>query len=161
GEADIAAAAKLSPDQRATMIKAMVARLASELQSSPNDLAGWLRLARAYGVMGDRDKAADAYDHAAALDPKNADIPRQEVDVLLAGQPLQTPLSPRVVALLQRIQALSPDDPETLWYLGLAAAQAHQPDQATRYWQRLLAALPAAAPERKTVTAALDALKGK
>jgi cytochrome c-type biogenesis protein CcmH len=59
------------------------------------------------------------------------------------------------------METLAPNDPEALWYLGLAAAQAHQPDAAQRYWQRLLASLPAAAPERKTVSAALDALKGK
>ncbi len=159
--AQVAAAAKLPPEQRAAMVKAMVERLAVQLQSTPDDLTGWLRLARAYGVMGERDKAADAYDHAATLDPKNVDIPRQEVDVLVAGQALEAPLSPRVIALLHRMETLSPDEPEALWYLGLAAAQAHQPDDATRYWQRLLATLPAAAPERKTVTAALDALKGK
>jgi cytochrome c-type biogenesis protein CcmH len=159
--AAVAAAARLAPDQRAAMVKGMVAKLAAQLQAAPDDRAGWLRLARAYGVMGERDKAADAYDQAAALDPENADIPRQEVDALVAGQGLEAPLSPRVIALLHRMETLAPNDPEALWYLGLAAAQAHQPDAAQRYWQRLLASLPAAAPERKTVSAALDALKGK
>ena len=35
--------------------------LAAELQAKPDDLDGWLRLARAYGVLDERDKAADAY----------------------------------------------------------------------------------------------------
>ena len=159
--AQMAEAAKLPPADREAMIHSMVERLATRLQSEPNDLQGWLRLGRAYGVMGERDKAADAFEHAATLDPKDPAIPLQAVDALLTDQALEAPLSPRVVALLHKVEALSPDEPEALWYLGLAAAQAKNPDQATRYWQRLLAALPADAPERRTVTAALDALKPK
>ncbi|HZT50574.1 MAG TPA: c-type cytochrome biogenesis protein CcmI [Stellaceae bacterium] len=157
--AQMAAAANMPPEQRAAMIRGMVERLAQRLEQQPDDLQGWLRLGRAYGVMGERDKAADAYEHAAKLDPKNAEIPLQEVDALLAGQAMEAPLSDRVVALLHKVEVLSPGEPEALWYLGLAAAQAKQPDEAARYWQRLLAKLPADAPERKTVTAALDALK--
>ena len=159
--AQMADAAKLPPEQREAMIRGMVERLATRLQSEPNDLQGWLRLGRAYGVMGERDKAADAFEHAATLDPKDPAIPLQAVDALLTDQALEAPLSARVVALLHKVEALSPDEPEALWYLGLAAAQGRKPDEAARYWQRLLAALPADAPERKTVTAALDALKPK
>ncbi len=157
----MAAAANMTPEQRETMIKGMVAQLASRLQAAPDDRDGWVRLGRAYGVLGERDKAADAYERAAKLDPKDVQIPLQEARLLLANQTLETKLSDREVALLQRIETLDPQQPEALWYLGLAAAQAHDPNAATRYWQRLLAALPADAPERKTVTAALDALKPK
>ena len=41
-------------------ISAMVAGLAARLQKNPNDPAGWLRLIRAYAVLGDKDKAKDA-----------------------------------------------------------------------------------------------------
>ncbi len=157
----MAAAANMTPEQRQAMIHSMVDQLAAKLQSSPDDLDGWTRLARAYSVLGERDKAADAYEHAAKLDPKNVDLPLGEVDALLAGDALDQSLPDRVVALLHRIETLSPQQPEALWYLGLAAAQAHQPDQAAGYWQRLLAALPPDAPERKTVTDALATVKGK
>ena len=151
----------MPPEQRDQMIRAMVERLATQLQSSPDDLDGWLRLARAYGVLNERDKAADAYEHAASLAPKNAEIPLGEIDALLAGNALDQPIPARVVALLHKVEALSPQEPEALWYLGLAAAQAKNADEATRYWQRLLDTLPADAPERKTVTAALASVKGK
>ena len=39
---------------------AMVAGLAARLQKEPNDPAGWLRLIRAYGVLGETDKAKEA-----------------------------------------------------------------------------------------------------
>ena len=41
-------------------ISAMVAGLAARLQKNPNDAAGWLRLIRAYSVLGDTDKAKTA-----------------------------------------------------------------------------------------------------
>lgn len=66
---DMAAAQNMSPEDRLAMIKSMVARLAFRLKSEPNDLDGWLRLGRAYGVLGQRDDAIDAYEHADKLVP--------------------------------------------------------------------------------------------
>ena len=43
-----------------TMIHSMVDGLAARLADAPDDPAGWLRLARAYGVLGRKDDAADA-----------------------------------------------------------------------------------------------------
>ena len=44
--------------------EAMVQQLAERLQSSPNDLDGWVRLIRAYTVLGNRDKATEALSRA-------------------------------------------------------------------------------------------------
>jgi cytochrome c-type biogenesis protein CcmH len=57
---DMAAAAKLSPEERATMIRGMVARLAARLRQDGSDADGWQRLIRAYMVLGERDKATAA-----------------------------------------------------------------------------------------------------
>lgn len=51
------AAANMSPEARQQMIETMVGRLASRLETSPRDLQGWLRLIRAYGVLGKRAEA--------------------------------------------------------------------------------------------------------
>lgn len=59
GEA-MAAAKDMSEDDRGTMIRGMVDRLATRLKQNGDDVEGWLRLLRAYMVMGDRDKAASA-----------------------------------------------------------------------------------------------------
>jgi cytochrome c-type biogenesis protein CcmH len=58
--ADIAAAAKLDPAQRAQMITQMVESLAARLKSNGNDLPSWLRLVRAYAVLDRRDDAKSA-----------------------------------------------------------------------------------------------------
>jgi cytochrome c-type biogenesis protein CcmH len=66
---DMAAAQNMSPEDRLAMIRSMVGRLAERLKTEPNDLDGWLRLGRAYGVLGQRDDAIDAYQHADKLVP--------------------------------------------------------------------------------------------
>ena len=65
--ADVAAAREMSPDEQAAFIRSMVARLAERLEAAPGDFQGWLRLARAYGVLGQTDDAGAALARAAAL----------------------------------------------------------------------------------------------
>lgn len=64
---DIAAAADLSADDRMAFIRSMVAGLAERLQDEPDDLDGWLRLGRAYVVLGDTEAALQAYRSAERL----------------------------------------------------------------------------------------------
>jgi cytochrome c-type biogenesis protein CcmH len=54
---DIAAAREMTPEARNQMIRGMVERLAAHLHEDGSDVAGWLRLLRAYMVLGERDKA--------------------------------------------------------------------------------------------------------
>jgi cytochrome c-type biogenesis protein CcmH len=58
---DMAAAQQMTPEQRQEMIRGMVDRLAERLKTDSSDFEGWLRLVRAYAVMGDRDKAREAF----------------------------------------------------------------------------------------------------
>ena len=53
----VAAAKDMSETDRNAMIHGMVDRLATRLKQNGDDVEGWLRLVRAYMVMGDRDKA--------------------------------------------------------------------------------------------------------
>ena len=46
------------------MIRGMVDRLATRLKQNGDDVEGWLRLVRAYMVMGERDKAVSAQTEA-------------------------------------------------------------------------------------------------
>jgi cytochrome c-type biogenesis protein CcmH len=64
---DVAAAANLSPEQRMTMVRGMVERLAARLRQDASDVEGWLRLLRAHMVLGETDKAK-----AAAADARRA-----------------------------------------------------------------------------------------
>src|SRR3984893_12298210 len=58
--ADIAATANMSDEQRVEMIRGMVGRLSDRLHAQGGDVEGWLRLVGAYAVLGERDKANEA-----------------------------------------------------------------------------------------------------
>jgi cytochrome c-type biogenesis protein CcmH len=57
---DVVAAQGMSPEARGQFIRTMVERLATRLHENGSDVDGWLRLLRAYMVMGERDKARTA-----------------------------------------------------------------------------------------------------
>jgi cytochrome c-type biogenesis protein CcmH len=63
----VAAAETMTPDQRQTMIRGMVEGLAARLKSGGGSEEEWLRLVRAWTVLGERDKAV-----AAASDARKA-----------------------------------------------------------------------------------------
>jgi cytochrome c-type biogenesis protein CcmH len=128
------------------------------LASAPDDLNGWLQLGRAYAVLGEADKASDAFDHAAKLKPSDVGIPLQEVEAILINRKPDDAIPPRAVTLLKQIETVSPNQPEVLWYLGVVAARNGQRDEARRDWQRLLPLLPADGEDHKTVVEALQTL---
>lgn len=56
---------QLPADQQQQMIRGMVDRLDERLKQNGDDLEGWLRLARARAVLGERDRATAALEAAA------------------------------------------------------------------------------------------------
>jgi cytochrome c-type biogenesis protein CcmH len=64
---DVAAASQMNEQDRNTMVRGMVARLADRLKQNGDDIEGWQRLLRAYVVLNERDKA-----QAAAGDARKA-----------------------------------------------------------------------------------------
>ena len=63
------AAQQLSAEERTDMIESMVASLATRLEEEPNDIKGWIRLARSYDVLKRPIDTRDALARAAALNP--------------------------------------------------------------------------------------------
>ena len=64
---DVEAASKMTGEDRMAFIRSMVERLADRLKDEPNDLKGWQRLARAYQVLGEKEKAEEALARIRAL----------------------------------------------------------------------------------------------
>jgi cytochrome c-type biogenesis protein CcmH len=64
---DVAAAQSMPPEERQAMIRSMVDRLAARLEQNPNDKDGWTRLAHAYDVLGEAEKAEAARSRAAQV----------------------------------------------------------------------------------------------
>jgi cytochrome c-type biogenesis protein CcmH len=57
---DVAAAEQMKPEDRSAMVRGMVDRLAERLKLDGSDVEGWLRLVRAYTVLGERERALSA-----------------------------------------------------------------------------------------------------
>lgn len=78
--ADVEAASDMSVDERQEFIQSMVERLAARLKGEPGNLDGWLRLARAYSVLGKVAEAQKAYKKAEKLVEKlPADDSRRDI----------------------------------------------------------------------------------
>jgi len=87
-EEQVAASADLPTEQRNTMIRGMVERLAERLTHDGSDVDGWLRLVRSYMVLGERDKArAAAGDARRALGADPGKL--QRIDDLVKGLGLE------------------------------------------------------------------------
>ncbi|WP_281858754.1 c-type cytochrome biogenesis protein CcmI, partial [Litoreibacter halocynthiae] len=68
--ADVDAASEMSAEDRQEFVRTMVGNLAERMKDEPDNLQGWLQLARAYGVLGEDDNARAAYESAKALTDK-------------------------------------------------------------------------------------------
>jgi cytochrome c-type biogenesis protein CcmH len=80
---DIAAAQKMNPADRQAMIETMVQRLADRLTQNGDDLAGWLKLVRAYTILDRKDDAVKALERAKTQFTGNAEA-LQQLDALAA-----------------------------------------------------------------------------
>ena len=152
---DIAAAAEMSPEERQGMISSMVDRLATRMEETP-DYDGLMRLGQVYGTVQDYEKSAEAYARARALKPDDLAALEAEAFALVqaAGEGGVPPAI--AVELYRDVVKKNPDNPQALWYLGVAEAAAGNNNVAIDYWTRLQAVTVVGSPIH---TAAAEAIK--
>ena len=141
-EDSIAAAADMSADDRNAMILSMVARLRDRLKTTPEDTEGWLRLVRAYDVLGDVDAAFTAL--ARATDSAPGDVPLAyqflERTIGIAMSAEQISMAQTVLAQLATNGA---SGPQYLFFRGHIARVTGDIDAARIVWTELLSTIPA------------------
>lgn len=142
-------AATLEPTQ--AQIEGRVAALEKRLQSNPQDVQGWIMLARSYGSMQRFGEAAGAYAKAVELQPRDAELLADYAFVSamangqrLAGQPLD---------LVNQALKIDPENLKALELAGSAAFQVKDYTTAIGYWERALKKMP---PEEAEVTRAIQ-----
>lgn len=157
---DIQAAQDMSAGDRAAMIQSMVDGLASRLAEEPDDLDGWVRLARAYDVLGRGDDALAAHANAARLAPDDVQIQLNYARALFPPGTPQSAITKDFVDLVAHILEISPENPDALFYGGLVAV--HEGDAATakRLWSALLQRMGPDAPARGMLEQRIEALGG-
>ena len=110
---DIAAAAEMNPEERMEMIRAMVDRLATRLESEPDDLEGWRRLANAYRVLGEDARAAAAEQRVGELEASGQQQPNQE-DIAAAAEMNPEERMEMIRAMVDRLATRLESQPDDL-----------------------------------------------
>jgi cytochrome c-type biogenesis protein CcmH len=121
-------------------IEANVASLETRLKTDPNDGPGWTMLARSYSTLGRYKEASAAFEKAAALDTRNADLLTEYAYALsmARGQDMEG----KPVELLNKALEIDPGNLKALVLAGNAAFKGKRYDQAIAYWQKVLPTLP-------------------
>jgi cytochrome c-type biogenesis protein CcmH len=132
----------------------MVERLAARLEEHPDDLEGWMMLARSYTVLGEFEKAREALDNAVRLAPDNPDVLTMKARAIRDANGGAD--NEQSIALLRSVLELAPDNIEALWFLGNAEAEAGNNAEARDLLKRLLAQIPENNPDRDFVKQRLD-----
>ncbi len=118
-----------------------MAGLEAKLADNPNNPNGWIMLGRTYMSMGNYAGAVQAYEKASELEA--AQNPQALVglgEALLANA--DGAWDGRMVSLFENALALDPNNPQALFYGGIAAANRGDESLAADRWERLLGLNP-------------------
>ena len=132
------AAQNMTAEERQGMIRNMVDGLAERLKENPDDYAGWLRLARARTVLGDKVAAKTAYGRAAALRPNDVEVLVSHAEAIVNAAEPAPPPAAELKPVVDRILARDPDQPRALWLSGALALSAGDRATARKRWTKLL-----------------------
>ncbi|MBF0185526.1 MAG: hypothetical protein HQM06_14230 [Magnetococcales bacterium] len=145
------------PDQ-GTLHQA-VARLAERLTKEPDNIAGWLQLARSQATLEDEAGAIRSYRHVLSRQPEH-----NEAAVGLAELLVQSGVEEQMgqgLALLEGVLRRDANQMDALWLVGALSARAGDYARAVALWQRLLPLLSAGSEGRATVENALREARGR
>jgi cytochrome c-type biogenesis protein CcmH len=155
-EADVPTGTPGMPSQQE--IEERVAGLAARLKENPNDVQGWMMLARSYQNFKRYREASDAYARAAELAGNNAQLWADYADSLaMANDSLQG----RPLELINKALQIDPGNEKALWLAGTAAFQAQDFRQAIAYWERLAKVLPEGSDAAQSIAASIEEARSK
>jgi cytochrome c-type biogenesis protein CcmH len=115
----------------------MVVALAERLEDNPEDINGWLMLARSYQTMQQYDEAISAFEKAVELEKGQNAQTLVSLAIALMGQQ-SGELSERASSLIENALALEPNNANALFYGGGAAARRGNTALAADRWEMLL-----------------------
>jgi cytochrome c-type biogenesis protein CcmH len=137
----------------------MVENLAARLKKNPDDVQGWVMLARSYKSMRRFDEADKAFAHLVGILDTDAGLLTEYADLLafraggnFEGKPLE---------LVNRALQVDPANPMALNLAGTAAYNRQDFAAAARYWETLLKALPPESEDAKAIAASLAEARQK
>lgn len=139
------------------MVMEMVARLEKRLSEQPNDADGWARLGISYANLGRMPEAKKAFAKSYKLQPDNLEVITDYAWVVYSEDPKNT--DGLAFELYSKLYRAQPENPDALWFLGLAAFQHTEYSKSIKYWDRLLKLLPPESPTGQHVREAIAKAK--
>jgi len=137
------AASSASPAQHEMgeqSLEQMVGVLAARLKDKPDDLRGWVLLARSYETLNRYTDALAAYGNARRLSGDNPELLADYADALVMSNGGR--FNDEAGELLQKAIEAQPDNVKALWLIGHWKNQQGAYSEALSYWQRAAALLP-------------------
>jgi cytochrome c-type biogenesis protein CcmH len=132
-------------------LEAMVERLAEKLKQEPDNLEGWVMLARSYKHFGRFEEAARAYGRVVARAEPNASLLADYADTLAVAQGRKLQGEPE--KLIAKALELDPKHLKALALAGSAEFEKKNYAAAAEYWQRMLPLVPPDSEQAKAVNA--------
>lgn len=127
---------EVTPEQ----IAAMVDNLAERMKANPDNVEGWVMLARSYNAMQRFPEAAQAYAQAIQRVPDNAQLLADYADVLAMVQGRKLEGEPE--KLIKRALEVDPNNLKALLLAGTVAFDRQDFKQAAAHWEKARGMVP-------------------
>lgn len=134
-----------SPQQ----IDAMVERVKEKLARDPNNVEGWVVLARTYYATGRANDAVQAFERATALAPDDAGLLADYADALGVAQGRS--LEGKPAELIERAVNADPNHWKANALAGTIAFNRKQYAKAAEYWERVKSGVPPGSPIAESI----------
>ncbi|HEX4884647.1 MAG TPA: c-type cytochrome biogenesis protein CcmI [Casimicrobiaceae bacterium] len=138
-----------SPEQ----IEAMIEQVKQKLAAEPDNVDGWVVLARTYYVTGRAEEAARAYEKATSLVPDDADLLADYADALGVAQ--GRTLKGKPAEIIARALKADPGHWKANALAGTIAFNDKDYAKAVMHWERTKAAVPPESPVAQTIAGSI------
>lgn len=132
----------------------LVANLAMKLEKEPDNLQGWVMLARAYKMLGRNVEAEQAFVRAGSFLDNDAQL--LAIYAELAATNAKGDFSGKPAQLIEKALRVDPNNAMALWLAGTAAFRKNQFDVALRVWERLLPQVEPDSEDARMLQQAID-----
>ena len=133
----------------------MIGGLRGRLSENPEDLDGWLLLARTLKTTQRFQEAVDALETANRISPNNPRVMVEWVEARVFLTP-DGRINDELIATLEQVLEQQPDMQKALWMMGIASSQAGDEAAAITYWESLLAQIEPGSPVAQSVQSQID-----
>ena len=124
------------PSTQQPSIEEMTRKLEQKIEKEGGTVQEWIMLGRSHKYLGNNQQAANAFAVALEQDPGNAQLMLERAEVLALSN--DRVFSEDARALVIKAYELDPENPNALWFIGVAEFQQGNHRQAIKHLVKLL-----------------------